>query len=306
MKRRNLRFIFFSHFQKPNGQLLHQAQTEDGFPELFTKCSAVTDNFVFLPTELHPIDIYSNSDFMILENKTAIITGGTRGIGRAIVETFAREGANIVFTGTSSVSPELESALKSLGANYLFVRANASSFADAEKVCQTCMDTFGRIDILVNNAGITKDMLLMMMDEKDWDDVVSVNLKSVFNYTKVASTVMLRQRSGSIVNLSSIAGVVGNIGQCNYAATKAGIIGFTKSIAKEIGRRNIRCNAIAPGLIDTDMTRNMPEEARNAIASNIALRRIGKPEEIANTALFLASDLSSYINGQVIICDGGM
>ena len=174
-----------------------------------------------------------------------------------------------------------------------------------------CFGSPGSGDELVwiealSGFGITKDMLLMMMDEKDWDDVVSVNLKSVFNYTKVASTVMLRQRSGSIVNLSSIAGVVGNIGQCNYAATKAGIIGFTKSIAKEIGRRNIRCNAIAPGLIDTDMTRNMPEEARNAIASNIALRRIGKPEEIANTALFLASDLSSYINGQVIICDGGM
>ena len=243
---------------------------------------------------------------MILENKTAIITGGTRGIGRAIVEKFAQEGAKVVFTGTSQVSPELEEALNAIGAAYEFVRADAASLADAEKVCETCMNRFGRVDILVNNAGITRDMLLMMMSEKDWDDVVAVNLKSVFNYTKVVSSVMLRQRSGSIVNLSSVAGVVGNPGQCNYAATKAGIIGFTKSIAKEIGRRNIRCNAIAPGLIDTDMTRNMPAEARDAIAKNISLRRIGKPEEIANTALFLASDLSSYISGQVIICDGGM
>ncbi|MBO4646272.1 MAG: 3-oxoacyl-[acyl-carrier-protein] reductase [Bacteroidales bacterium] len=243
---------------------------------------------------------------MILENKTAIITGGTRGIGRAIVEKFAQEGAKVVFTGTSQVSSELEKALNAIGAAYEFVRADAASLADAEKVCETCMNRFGRVDILVNNAGITRDMLLMMMSEKDWDDVVAVNLKSVFNYTKVVSSVMLRQRLGSIVNLSSVAGVVGNPGQCNYAATKAGIIGFTKSIAKEIGRRNIRCNAIAPGLIDTDMTRNMPAEARDAIAKNISLRRIGKPEEIANTALFLASDLSSYISGQVIICDGGM
>ena len=241
-----------------------------------------------------------------LENKVAIITGGTRGIGRAIVERFAAEGAKIILTGTSHISDELSQKLDEMGAEYQFVKANAASMEDAETVVKTCIDKFGRIDILVNNAGITRDTLLLRMSESDWDDVIATNLKSVFNYTRAVQQLMLRQRSGAIVNMSSIAGVMGNAGQTNYAASKAGIIGFTKSIAREIGSRKVRCNAIAPGLIETDMTKDLPEEIKEGMLRGIPLRRMGKAEEIANVALFLASDQSSYITGQVIVCDGGM
>lgn len=242
----------------------------------------------------------------LLENKTAIVTGGTRGIGRAIVETFAREGANIVLTGRSEMNAELSNALQSIGANFEFVRADASSFEDAEKVAKVCIEKYGRIDILVNNAGLTHDTLLMRMSENDWDEVINTNLKSCFNYTKAVQSVMLKQRAGAIINISSVVGIGGNAGQCNYAASKAGIIGFTKSIAKEIGSRNIRCNAIAPGFIDTDMTHNLSDEMRKNIQANIALRRLGTPQDVANVALFLASDFAQYVTAQVIQCDGGM
>lgn len=242
----------------------------------------------------------------ILEGKTALITGGNRGIGRAIAETFAREGANIVFTGRGEMNAALAETLKSTGANYEYVCADASSFSEAEKVAQRCIEKYGRIDILVNNAGITHDTLLMRMSESDWDEVISTNLKSCFNYTKAVQSVMLKQRAGSIINISSVVGIGGNAGQCNYAASKAGIIGFTKSIAKEIGSRNIRCNAIAPGFVETDMTNHLSEEMRKNLLSSIALRRLGTPQDIANVALFLASDAASYITAQVIQCDGGM
>lgn len=242
----------------------------------------------------------------LLTEKVAIVTGGTRGIGRAIVELFAREGAKVFFTGTTSLPHELEEVLTGMGASYVFMAADAASFADAEKIAASCLEKFGRIDILVNNAGITRDTLLMRMTEADWDAVLSTNLKSVFNYVKAVQPMMLRQRAGSIINLSSVVGIGGNAGQANYAASKAGVIGFTKSVAKEIGSRNIRCNAIAPGFIDTDMTQKLPEEQRAALVKATALRRMGTPEDVARTALFLASDLSSYITGQVLGCDGGM
>lgn len=242
----------------------------------------------------------------LLAQKVAIVTGGSRGIGRAIVETFAKQGASVVFTATSPVSSEVIDSLNSIGAKYHFMTANASSFSDSEKVVQTCLELYGRIDILVNNAGITRDNLLMRMAESDWDDVINVNLKSVFNLTKAVQPVMLKQRVGSIINLSSVVGLGGNPGQSNYAASKAGIIGFTKSVAKEIGSRNIRCNAIAPGLINTDMTQKLSDEVRETLTKNIALRRMGSPEDVAQVALFLASDLSKYVTGQVIGCDGGM
>ncbi|HNW68430.1 MAG TPA: 3-oxoacyl-[acyl-carrier-protein] reductase [Bacteroidales bacterium] len=242
----------------------------------------------------------------LLSQKVAIVTGGSRGIGRAIVETFAREGAKVLFTATSVLSSEMIESLNSIGAHYHFVRADASSFSAANEVVNACVEKFGRIDVLVNNAGITRDNLLMRMTEAEWDAVIGVNLKSVFNLTKAVQPVMLKQRAGSIINLSSIVGLGGNVGQANYAASKAGIIGFTKSVAKEIGSRNIRCNAIAPGLIDTDMTQKLTEELRDTLTKSIALRRMGVPEDVAKVALFLASDLSQYITGQVIGCDGGM
>lgn len=242
----------------------------------------------------------------LLAQKVAIVTGGSRGIGRAIVEAFAREGATVFFTATTQASTEIIETLNSMGATYRFMAANAASFTESEQVVKACLDAFGRVDILVNNAGITRDNLLMRMSESDWDDVIGVNLKSVFNLTKAVQSAMLKQRAGSIINISSVVGIGGNAGQANYAASKAGIIGFTKSIAKEMGSRNIRCNAIAPGLIDTDMTRKLSEEVRTTLTKGIALRRMGTPSDVAKVALFLASDLSQYVSGQVISCDGGM
>jgi 3-oxoacyl-[acyl-carrier protein] reductase len=244
----------------------------------------------------------------LLEGKTAVITGAARGIGKAIALRFAAEGANIAFTDLAyneSVQA-LETELSAMGVKAKGYASNAANFADTTEVVGKIMQDFGRIDVLVNNAGITRDTLLMRMTEEQWDLVINVNLKSVFNFTKVVQAIMLKQKSGSIINMSSVVGVSGNAGQSNYSASKAGIIGFTKSIAKELGSRNIRCNAIAPGFIITEMTAALPEEVRNAWAEKIPLKRGGTPEDVANTSLFLASDLSSYVSGQVINVCGGM
>jgi len=244
----------------------------------------------------------------LLEGKTAIITGAARGIGKAIALKFAGEGANIAFTDlfVDDNFKNVEKQLNELGVRVKGYNSDASKFDDSQKLVQNILKEFGRIDILVNNAGITRDTLLMRMTEEQWDVVININLKSVFNLIKAVQPAMLKQHSGSIINLSSIVGVAGNAGQSNYSASKAGIIGFTKSVAREIGRRNIRCNAIAPGFIITEMTDKIPEEVKKDWISKIPLKRGGTPEDVANTALFLASDLSSYISGQVINVCGAM
>ena len=244
----------------------------------------------------------------ILQNKNAIITGAARGIGKAIALAFAREGANIAVIDILSNDTIMKTVdeLSKYGIKCKGYGADVTNTANIDDTIKNIVYDFGSIDILVNNAGITRDNLLMRMDEKDWDAVINVNLKSVFVMTKAVQPFMLHQRNGSIINISSIVGVSGNAGQTNYAASKAGIIGFTKSIAKEIGSRNIRCNAIAPGFIDTAMTQLLPENTIDHYIQMIPLRRAGKPEDIANTAVFLASELSSYITGQVIHVCGGM
>ncbi len=244
----------------------------------------------------------------ILEGKTAIITGANRGIGRGIALEFAGQGANIAFTDLvmDEASKELEKELAGMGVKAKGYASDASDFEQTAKTVQEIAKDFGRIDVLVNNAGITKDTLLMRMTEEQWDDVIRVNLKSVFNYTRAVQTIMLKQKSGSIINMSSVVGVSGNAGQSNYSASKAGIIGFTKSVAKELGSRNIRCNAIAPGFIMTEMTARLPEDVRNEWIKQIPLKRGGTTEDVANTALFLASDMSGYISGQVISVCGAM
>lgn len=244
----------------------------------------------------------------LLEGKTALITGASRGIGKTIALTFARHGAHVAFTDLQAddAAEALKKELLTYDNKVAFYPSDASKYDDAQELIKQVVAAFGRIDILVNNAGITKDNLLLRMEEKDFDAVINVNLKSVFNLTKAVQTVMLQQRSGSIINMSSVVGLHGNAGQTNYAASKAGIIGFTKSIAKELGSRNIRCNAIAPGFIETPMTLQIKEEIRNEWIKTIPLRRIGNTQDVANTALYLACDLSSYISGQVISCDGGM
>jgi 3-oxoacyl-[acyl-carrier protein] reductase len=244
----------------------------------------------------------------LLEGKTALITGGSRGIGRAIALAFAAEGANVAFSDLvfDTIAENLEKELHDLGVKAKGYASDASSFDASEILCNAVAADFGSIDILVNNAGITRDNLLMRMTEADWDLVMKVNLKSVFNLTKAVQKFMLKQRSGSIINMSSVVGVSGNAGQSNYSASKAGLIGFTKSIAQELGSRNVRCNAIAPGFIETDMTAKLPEDVRTAWIKDIPLRRGGKPEDVANVAVFLASDLSGYVSGQVINVCGGM
>ena len=244
----------------------------------------------------------------ILEGKTALITGASRGIGRAIALEFARTGANVAFSDLryDELAESLEKELNALGVKAKGYVSDASSFADSEKLVNDVIAEFGKIDILVNNAGITKDTLLMRMTEEMWDAVINVNLKSAFNLTKAVQRYMLKQRSGSIINMSSIVGLGGNAGQANYAASKAGMIAFTKSVAQEIGARNIRVNAIAPGFIETDMTAKLPEEVKKEWAEKIPLRRAGKPEDVANMAIFLASDMASYVTGQVITVCGGM
>ena len=244
----------------------------------------------------------------LLEGKTAIITGGSRGIGKAIVEIFVKQGANVAFTYSSSsdAAKAIENKLSSKNVKVKSYKSDASNFEEAQLLAASVLEEFGSIDILVNNAGITKDNLLMRMSEEDFDRVIQVNLKSVFNMTKAVQRTMLKQRKGSIINMSSVIGVKGNAGQSNYAASKAGIIGFTKSMAIELGSRNIRSNAIAPGFIVTEMTEELGEETIKQYFDAIPLKRGGSPEEIANTCVFLGSDMSSYLTGQVLNVDGGM
>ncbi len=242
----------------------------------------------------------------LLEGKTAIVTGGTRGIGRGIVRLFAEQGANVVFTARNPAFTEVEQEAAALGVRAKGFTSDASDLAQAEALVEATITEFGGVDILVNNAGITRDALLMRMSEEQWDEVIRVNLKSVFNMTKAVQRVMLKQKQGAIVNISSVVGVSGNAGQANYAASKAGIIGFSKSIAKELGARNIRTNVVAPGFIETEMTEKLPEEVRKGWADQIPLHRAGTPLDVARAVLFLASELGSYVNGQVLHVCGGM
>ncbi len=244
----------------------------------------------------------------LLQGKTALITGASKGIGKKIAEVFAAHGANVAFTYLSSVEKgvALEQELSAAGTKVKGYRSDASNFAAAEELINSIVADFGTIDIVVNNAGITKDGLLMRMSEEQWDDVINTNLKSIFNVTKAASKPMMKQRSGVFINMSSIVGLQGNAGQANYAASKAGILGFTKSIAKELGSRNIRSNAIAPGFIRTEMTDALPQDVVAGWSKMIPLQRMGETEDVANVALFLASDMGAYVNGQVISVCGGM
>jgi 3-oxoacyl-[acyl-carrier protein] reductase len=244
----------------------------------------------------------------LLKGKVAIITGATRGIGKGIALKFAQEGADIAFTYVSSEAQAIEvtKELEAFGVKAKAYKSNAGSLADTEEMVNQVVADFGTVDIVVNNAGITKDGLLMRMSEENWDDVMDINLKSVFNMTKAVMKVFLKNRNGSFINMSSVVGVQGNAGQANYAASKAGIIGFTKSVAQELGSRNIRSNAIAPGFIATEMTGALDQKVVEGWLENIPLKRAGTPEDVANVALFLASDLGSYVNGQVISVCGGM
>lgn len=244
----------------------------------------------------------------LLEGKVAIVTGASRGIGKAIAMAYAKEGANVAFTDIVKDEnfEKTEKELNDLGIKAKGYVADAGDFEGSQKVVEEILKDFGTVDILVNNAGITRDNLLMRMTEEQWDLVIRVNLKSVFNMTKAVLRTMMKNRSGSIINISSVVGVAGNAGQANYSASKAGIIGFTKSVAKELGSRNIRSNAIAPGFIMTDMTKKLPEDVKKEWYKNIPLGRGGEPEEVAKVAVFLASDLASYVSGQVINVCGGM
>ena len=244
----------------------------------------------------------------LLEGKVAVITGAARGIGKAIALKFAAEGANIAFTDLNEDDNfrNTEKEIAALGVKAKGYASNAADFAQAAETIDQIVKDFGRVDVLVNNAGITRDGLLMRMSEQQWDLVIGVNLKSAFNLTKAVLPYMMKQKSGSIVNMSSVVGVSGNAGQANYSASKAGLIGLTKSTAKELGSRGIRCNAIAPGFIITDMTAQLPEDVRKEWAAKIPLKRGGTPEDIAKVCLFLASDLSAYVTGQVLHVCGGM
>jgi 3-oxoacyl-[acyl-carrier protein] reductase len=244
----------------------------------------------------------------LLEGKVAIITGASRGIGSGIAKVFAQHGANVAFTYSSSVESAmaLENELNAFGIKAKGYKSNAADFSEAQQLVDNVLVEFGTIDVLINNAGITKDNLLMRMSEEDFDKVIEINLKSVFNMTKAVQKTMLKNRKGSIVNMSSVVGVKGNAGQANYAASKAGMIGFTKSIALELGSRNIRCNAIAPGFIETEMTAKLNEDVVQGWRDSIPLKRGGTPEDVANACLYFASDLSAYVTGQVLNVDGGM
>lgn len=244
----------------------------------------------------------------LLEGKVAIITGAARGIGKAIALKFASEGANIAFTDLviDEHGLETQKELEAFGVKAKGYASNAANFEDTAKVVEEIQKDFGKIDILVNNAGITKDGLMMRMSEGQWDAVINVNLKSAFNFIHACTPIMMKQRGGNIINMASVVGVHGNAGQCNYSASKAGLIGLAKSIAQELGSRGIRANAIAPGFILTDMTAALSDDVKKEWAAKIPLRRGGNPEDVANTALFLASDLSAYVTGQVIQVDGGM
>ena len=244
----------------------------------------------------------------LLENKTTLVTGASRGIGRAIAMKFAEEGADVAFTYLSSVEKgqALEAELAAFGVKAKGYRSDASDFQAADQLITDVVADFGKLDVLVNNAGVTRDALLMRMSEEQWDTVMNVNLKSVFNLTKAATKTMMRAKSGSIINITSVVGIMGNAGQANYAASKAGIIGFSKSVALELGSRNIRSNAVAPGFIETEMTDALEAKALEEWKQSIPLRRGGKPEEVADACVFLGSDKSRYITGQVLQVDGGM
>ncbi len=244
----------------------------------------------------------------VLQDKIALVTGGSRGIGRAIAIAFAKEGANVAFT-YKSASAGAESTVKeieTLGRKALPLQSDAKSFSEAGRVVEEVVKSFQRIDLLVNNAGITRDTLLMRMSEEDWDDVIDTNLKSAFNFSKAVCRHMMGQRSGRIINISSIAGVIGNPGQTNYAAAKAGMIGMTKTLAKELASRNIQVNAVAPGFVDTDMTEKITPQQKEILLNIIPMKRMAKPEEIASVVVFLASPASSYVTGQVLCVDGGI
>lgn len=244
----------------------------------------------------------------LLEGKTALITGGTRGIGKAIVLAMAEEGADIVFTYLSrkDLAAQVVTAVQAMGRRCIAIQADASDIAAAKQVVERTIQEFEHIDILVNNAGVTHDGLLIRMNEEQWDEVLNANLKSAFNYSKHVSQHMLSRRQGSIVNISSVVGIFGNAGQCNYAASKGAINAFTKSLSKELGARGVRVNGIAPGVILTEMTQELPDELRAQYLKDIALRRLGTPQDVANLAVFLASDKASYITGEIINCSGNI
>lgn len=244
----------------------------------------------------------------LLSGKNTLVTGGSKGIGRAIAKRFAEEGANVAFTYFSSEAQakELEKELGALGVKAIGYKSDAADFAAAEALITQVTEAFGSLDVLVNNAGITKDGLLLRMSEEQWDAVINTNLKSAFNTVKAATRTLMKQQSGSIINISSVVGIKGNAGQANYAASKAGIIGFTKSVALELGSRNIRANVVAPGFIQTDMTGKLDENMVKEWTEHIPLKRAGDPDDVANAAVFLGSDLSAYVTGQVLQVDGGM
>lgn len=244
----------------------------------------------------------------MLKGKTAIVTGASRGIGRAIALKLAEQGANIVvnYVNSKDQAESLVTEIEKLGVRVLAIQSDVSLFNEAEHLIGTAKEKFGTVDILVNNAGITRDTLIMRMSEEDFDRIIEVNLKGVFNCSRHTVPIMVKQRSGRIINITSVVGIVGNAGQANYAAAKAGMIGLTKSLAKEIGSRGITVNAVAPGFIETDMTSGLPDKIKEAAKENIALKKFGKPENVADTVCFLASDMGEYITGQVISVDGGM
>jgi 3-oxoacyl-[acyl-carrier protein] reductase len=268
---------------------------------IFLSCFSKTQIIIF---DL----IKSKQDMKLLENKTALITGASRGIGKGIAVEFAKQGANVAFTFNASVeaAKELEKELEAYGVKAKGYQSNAANFDAAQELVKQVLIDFESLQILINNAGITKDNLLMRISEEDFDKVIEVNLKSVFNLTKAVIRPMMKQRQGSIINMSSVVGVKGNAGQTNYAASKAGILGFTKSVALELGSRNIRCNAIAPGFIETEMTAKLDQNTVDEWRKAIPLKRGGSPEDVANACVFLASDLSGYITGQTLNVDGGM
>ncbi|MBW9153846.1 3-oxoacyl-[acyl-carrier-protein] reductase [Clostridium estertheticum] len=245
---------------------------------------------------------------LMLKGKTAVVTGASRGIGRAIALKLAKDGANVVVNYRNSVDAvqEVVKEIEALGVKAFAIQADISSYADVENMIKKSVEEFGSIDILVNNAGITKDGLLMRMKEADFDSVIDINLKGAFNCTRHVAAIMLKQRSGRIINISSVSGLTGNAGQVNYSAAKAGIIGMTKSVAKEFGSRGVTCNAVAPGYIQTDMTEDLPAKVKDTIMGTIPLKRLGRPEDVANVVAFLATDEAAYITGQVINVDGGM
>ena len=244
----------------------------------------------------------------LLQDKVALITGGSRGIGEAIAKRYAEQGASVAFTYRSSeeAAKKIEAELQAMGVKAKGYKSDASSYEQAEALVKEVLEEFGQVDILINNAGITRDNLMLRMSEEHWDQVIETNLKSVFNLTKQIIRPMMKNRSGSIINMSSVVGVFGNAGQANYAASKAGIIGFSKSIAKEIGSRGIRCNAVAPGFIETDMTDELDEKTKAAFLASIPMRRLGDPNEVADVCVFLGSDMSKYVSGQTISVCGAL